>query len=595
MQTNRSGRLAVVYLPKVVAILIIFGLSVTPLVPPALGQSQPSCTDSDGGLNYEVAGSVEGIGPNGWQYIKSDACETGAYEGYLKEFYCNGTDARPKRYLCPVGCWNGACLPETCTDLDGDSYHIEGGACGPVDCDDTDPDVNPGAAEVCGNGTDDDCNGLVDSADPVCLVCTDEDVDGYAIEGGACGPVDCNDADGAVNPEAGELCGNGVDDNCNGLSDQEEPICGAGAVNVVVVGWDGLQRDHFWQCYNRELAECPDGLPNVQALSGVIWNSTTTSGDTATKPGWAQILSGYDADVTGVYSNGQYQPLPEGYSVFEKLENHLGADNIMTMFISGKGVNTGDACIGDPTTVNGQPAIEEKGQPWCLASEYIDYYENDLRRNATVGNRALELLEAHQNDQFFALFLFRNPDVYGHLTGEDSDDYTRQIVDDDYWLGQIVGKLQELGIYDETLIYLISDHGIDEGGNRHGNAPYTILTSNDPLIVRSGDRKDLAPTILERYGVTRGAIGSAPAVDGFSLYSLPAWTCVPEGEAYLDYADAPTCCSGLSLISLDKALGSSCVPATGGTGDGSGFCTDCGNGICEAPENACNCPADCSR
>ncbi len=37
-----------------------------------------------------------------------------------------------------------------------------------VDCDDSDPAVNPSATEDCGNGIDDDCNSLIDAADPAC-------------------------------------------------------------------------------------------------------------------------------------------------------------------------------------------------------------------------------------------------------------------------------------------------------------------------------------------------------------------------------------------------------------------------------------------
>lgn len=54
----------------------------------------------------------------------------------------------------------------TCTDDDLDGAF--GHACGGDDCNDADPGVHPGAAEVCGDGRDDDCNGLTDDADPSC-------------------------------------------------------------------------------------------------------------------------------------------------------------------------------------------------------------------------------------------------------------------------------------------------------------------------------------------------------------------------------------------------------------------------------------------
>jgi hypothetical protein len=59
---------------------------------------EASCTDSDGGLNYELAGTVTGIGPNGYPYSKADVCETSIT---LKEFYCSGTGYSAKNYSCP--------------------------------------------------------------------------------------------------------------------------------------------------------------------------------------------------------------------------------------------------------------------------------------------------------------------------------------------------------------------------------------------------------------------------------------------------------------------------------------------------------------
>lgn len=49
------------------------------------------------------------------------------------------------------------CVERTCPDADSDGY--EDAACGGSDCDDGDGGVNPGAAEICGDGIDQDCVG----------------------------------------------------------------------------------------------------------------------------------------------------------------------------------------------------------------------------------------------------------------------------------------------------------------------------------------------------------------------------------------------------------------------------------------------------
>ena len=124
-------------------------------------------------------------------------------------------------------------------DSDGDGYGDAGvttRACSrpggyvanPEDCNDGNASIYPGAVEQCRNGIDDDCDALVDAADPECPArqeCPDADGDQYVVCDGACSLPsgtqcgDCNDGDAGVKPEAAEVC-NGVDDDCDGSIDE---------------------------------------------------------------------------------------------------------------------------------------------------------------------------------------------------------------------------------------------------------------------------------------------------------------------------------------------------------------------------------------
>lgn len=89
-----------------------------------------SCSDSDGGLGYDVVGYVSGRNRWGRRYNRSDSCLSGDYEGYVRERYCDGNEARARRYQCPYGCEDGACKLEPkpeCTESDkGKDYYLKG-------------------------------------------------------------------------------------------------------------------------------------------------------------------------------------------------------------------------------------------------------------------------------------------------------------------------------------------------------------------------------------------------------------------------------------------------------------------------------------
>ncbi|MFO0745900.1 MAG: trypsin-like serine protease [Myxococcota bacterium] len=143
---------------------------------------------------------------------------------------CPATDTE-----CPSQCWElgsadgqqgydelALCLADNC-DGAGDAAACraekcasEDSACHPA------PPPPKGEGEVCGAG--DTCAtgltctahaGAASTCDAPVVACTDADHDGACVE------VDCNDADASVHPGvAVDVCGNGVDDNCDGQIDE---------------------------------------------------------------------------------------------------------------------------------------------------------------------------------------------------------------------------------------------------------------------------------------------------------------------------------------------------------------------------------------
>ncbi len=96
----------------------------------------------------------------------------------------------------------------TSWDHDGDGFSGDQG-----DCDDVDPNVNPSMGESWYDGVDQDCDGL-----------SDYDSDGDGFESAVWGGSDCSDEDGSVNPSAAELCEDTyVDEDCDGLVNADDP------------------------------------------------------------------------------------------------------------------------------------------------------------------------------------------------------------------------------------------------------------------------------------------------------------------------------------------------------------------------------------
>lgn len=150
------------------------------------------------------------------------------------------------------------------------------------DCNDKDPSINPGQAEKCNDGIDNNCNGAVD--EPSCEGCMfffkDVDKDGYGVEedkkciGSPSYPYtatkvgDCVDTNPDINPSSKEIC-DGIDNNCDNITD---PLGAEGCMDYYPDNdKDGYGANVSGKCYCQpqgvyttlKKGDCNDNDPDV--------------------------------------------------------------------------------------------------------------------------------------------------------------------------------------------------------------------------------------------------------------------------------------------------------------------------------------------
>lgn len=219
------------------------------------------CDDNDADINPSATEICDSIDND-----CNPATADGSGESWLNQATNCGVGAcvSTGNFVCTAGAKTDTCAPaapaaEICDALDNDcdgtadegvltTYYQDtdadnygniavtqaacaapaGYAASSIDCNDADPNVKPSAAEIC-DGIDNDCDGNTDNGLVFSVYYLDADADGYgsssmsisncstAVPAGYSNlSADCNDADGGVKPGNAEVCGNSIDENCDG-------------------------------------------------------------------------------------------------------------------------------------------------------------------------------------------------------------------------------------------------------------------------------------------------------------------------------------------------------------------------------------------
>ncbi|MDO7170808.1 CARDB domain-containing protein [Mariniflexile sp. AS56] len=235
------------------------------------------------------------------------------------------------------------CSPNA-TDDDDDGFSENEG-----DCDDTNPNISPNATEVPYDGIDNDCNpstldddldedGFVlandcndndDSVDATTTYYVDSDGDGYGTTAEAiCSATvpngyaevsgDCDDTNAQINPGATEVSYDGVDNDCNpetrdddldadGFDLANDCNDADGTVNTVTIYYVDTDGDGYGRTAE---AICSATVPNGYAEVAGDCDDTNAG----VNPGATEVVDGIDNNCDGIIDEGVIgNPVWTGY------------------------------------------------------------------------------------------------------------------------------------------------------------------------------------------------------------------------------------------------------------------------------------------
>lgn len=344
---------------------------------------------------------------------------------------------------------------------------------------------------------------------------TDVDGDGYSslLAGG-----DCAAFDAAVNPGAAELSGDGIDNNCVGgdagkASEPRRPNWGAAAhgsitnLNVVVVTIETLRRDHA-----SFIGALHDTTPELRALApeSLIFERMYSAAP-HTRLALASLFSSH--------APSEIEWLPQGA---EKRMRRIGPRTPwLPELLAARGYDTGAILTDFAAFTEQESAGFERGfrhydvttklqyrggTMWGFpAAEQVDKAISFSQRARRPFLLWLHLFEPH--------YTYEQPPGAPRFGGDEQSRYDAEIWHVDQQLGRLFRAFKELGVWDKTVLLVTGDHGeaFGEHDDRwHGTNLYDPQLRPAALlrvpgvvgkrITEAVTFTDLAPTLTRLLG-----------------------------------------------------------------------------------------------
>lgn len=272
------------------------------------------------------------------------------------------------------------------------------------DCNDGNAAINPTASEIC-NTQDDNCNGSIDEGLTFITYYVDLDHDNYGKIsdpgnslcqnpgiGFSTNHTDCNDGNALINPGAIESC-NGIDDNCNGSSDE-----GLNFINY----YPDIDNDSYGNVLSAGISLC-----NNPGIGYSVNNEDCNDANSLINPAVLEICNGVDDNCNDTIDDG---------FVLTAFYQDNDNDNYGNSLIVLNACAAPTGYVADSTDCNDNSAAINPGAPEILPNgidDDCDGYIDEISVGIISPQSSLVQLTAFPNptDGLFTAYLQLNTEM----------------------------------------------------------------------------------------------------------------------------------------------------------------------------------------